>query len=319
LDALLEFRKLENLGFSFNLEIIRNCKFRKLVCSQKTRFKTEKVSISASQCNFRSGFEINLIKKKSNSVVMSNLKKTISVILIATFLVSIPLTLLNAKADIVEVVFTVEYDESYGKPVDGPPGLAKPPKNDDGDNYKIWFNRYTLSYVPMDMVVYTDNPDSLTAEFVFSAVSDAADAWDTATADTIVKTKTSTSGTASVVRNDENAVLFGDYPTDGVIAVATVWIDRRSKQLLECDIMFDTDFTWGDADYNGDGTVDNANVMDLQNIATHELGHCFNLADIYDSSLSYLTMYGYSGYGDIQKRTLADGDIAGIQSLFGAA
>jgi len=249
---------------------------------------------------------------------MSNLKKTIAVVLIATFLVSIPLAVLNTEADIVEIVFTVEYDESYGKPVDGPPGLVKPPKDDDSDAYKIWFSRYSVSYVPMDMVVYTDNPDLLSAGFVFSAVSDAADAWDTVTANTLVKSKTSTSGTASVDRNNENAVLFGDYPTDGVIAVATVWIDRRSKQLLECDIMFDTDFTWGNADPNGDGTVDNANVMDLQNIATHELGHCFNLADIYDSSLSSLTMYGYSGYGDIQKRTLADGDIAGIQSLFGA-
>jgi len=241
---------------------------------------------------------------------MSNLRKIIAVVLIATFLVSIPLTVLNTDADVVEVVFTVEYDESYGKPVDGPPGLVKPPKYDDGDAYKIWFNRYTVSYVPMDMVVYTENPQDLPENFVLTAVNSATGAWDSVTAETLIKSKTSGSGTASVVRNDENAVLFGNYPTTGVIAVATVWIDRRSKQLLECDIMFDTDWTWGDA------TVDSS-VMDLQNIATHELGHCFNLADIYDSSLSYLTMYGYSGYGDVEKRTLADGDIAGIQSLFG--
>jgi hypothetical protein len=82
--------------------------------------------------------------------------------------------------------------------------------------------------------------------------------------------------------------------------------------LLECDIMFDTDWTWGDA-------TDDTSLMDLQNIATHELGHCFNLADIYDSSQSQLTMYGYSGPGDTAKRTLEAGDIAGIQSLFGAA
>jgi hypothetical protein len=242
---------------------------------------------------------------------MPNLKKIIALVLIAIFLVSIPLTVLNSEADVVEVVFTVEYDESYAKPTDGPPGLVKPPKDDDGDAYKIWFNRYTVSYVPMDLVVYTDNPDGLSTDFVFNAVSDAVYAWDYVTADSLLNTITARTGTSSVNRNYENAVLFGDYPTTGVIAVATVWYDRRSKQMLECDIMFDTDFTWGDV------TV-NPSVMDLQNIATHELGHCFNLADIYDSSLSYLTMYGYSGYGDIEKRTLADGDIAGIQSLFGA-
>lgn len=250
---------------------------------------------------------------------MSNLRKIVAAFLIATFLISIPLAVLKTEADVVEVVFTVEYDESYGKPTDGPPGLVKPPKDDEGDVYKIWFNRYTVSYVPMDMAVYTDNPEGLTADFVISAVSDAAATWDTVTADTLVKSKTSKSGTASVIRNNENAILFGNYPTDGVIAVASVWIDRRSKQMLECDIMFDTDFTWGNADSNGDGTVDNASVMDLQNIATHELGHCFNLADIYDSSQSQLTMYGYSGNGDIEKRSLEAGDIAGIQSLFGAA
>jgi hypothetical protein len=102
-----------------------------------------------------------------------------------------------------------------------------------------------------------------------------------------------------------------DYSDQNVIAVTTVWYDRRSKQLLECDIMFNTDWTWGDA------TV-NPSVMDMQNIATHELGHCFNLADIYDSSQNHLTMYGYSYPGDFEKRTLEAGDIAGIQSLFGA-
>jgi len=58
-------------------------------------------------------------------------------------------------------------------------------------------------------------------------------------------------------------------------------------------------------------------VMDLQNIATHQLGHFFNLADIYDSTKSYLTMYGYSYEGDTAKRTLEAGDIAGIIKVFG--
>ncbi len=241
---------------------------------------------------------------------MLNLKKLVAAVLILTFLVSIPLAVVQIEADVVAVQFTVEYDESYGRPSE-PPGLAKPPKGDSDDDYKIWFNRYTVNYVPMDMVVYTSNPkQNFPTGFVITAVSAAANAWDAVTADLLVGDKTEKSGTTSVQQNEENAVFFGNYPTTGVIAVATVWIDRRSKTLLECDIMFDTDYTWGDA------TVDSS-VMDLQNIATHELGHCFNLADIYDSSLSYLTMYGYSEYGEVKKRDLADGDIAGIQSLFG--
>jgi hypothetical protein len=81
---------------------------------------------------------------------MSNLRKIAAIILIATFLASMPLALLKTETDVVKVEFTIQYDESYGKPADGPPGLAKPPKDSD-DVYKIWFNRYTVSYVPLDM------------------------------------------------------------------------------------------------------------------------------------------------------------------------
>ena len=57
--------------------------------------------------------------------------------------------------------------------------------------------------------------------------------------------------------------------------------------------------------------------MDLQNIATHELGHGVGLADIYDTTCSAVTMYGYSNNGDIQKRTLEVPDIRGLQTLYG--
>jgi len=247
---------------------------------------------------------------------MANLNKFVAAVLILTFLVSLPLAIVQIEADIVAVQFTIEYDESYGKPSE-PPGLAKPPKGDRNDDYKIWFNRYTVSYIPMDMYVYWENSYGLSEDFVYGAVCSAADAWDSVTYDTLVQDAFKRTGTAAIERNYENTVFFGDYSVSGVIAVATVWYNRRSRTLLECDIMFDTDWIWGDADPDNDGIAE-VNVMDLQNIATHELGHCFNLADIYDSSLDYLTMYGHSWYGDVEKRTLADGDKAGIQSLFGA-
>jgi len=112
------------------------------------------------------------------------------------------------------------------------------------------------------------------------------------------------------VQNYENAITFGDYPTAGVIAVTTVWYNPATKAIVEFDIMFDTDWTWGDA------TVD-ATKMDLENIATHEFGHSVGLADVYDSACSAVTMYGYSNYGEAQKRTLELPDITGLQKLYG--
>ena len=56
--------------------------------------------------------------------------------------------------------------------------------------------------------------------------------------------------------------------------------------------------------------------MDLQNIATHELGHSAGMGDLYSGSCSTQTMFGYSGYGEIIKRDLATGDIQGIRKLY---
>lgn len=91
--------------------------------------------------------------------------------------------------------------------------------------------------------------------------------------------------------------------------MATYWYNRVTREIVECDIQFNTYYNWG--------TSDEATVMDLQNIATHELGHFFNLSDIYDNSKDTLTMYGYSWDGDIAKRTLAAGDQLGIKAVFG--
>jgi len=104
-----------------------------------------------------------------------------------------------------------------------------------------------------------------------------------------------------------NSISFGNYPEEGVIAVTAIWF--QGKKIYEYDILFDTDFTWGDA------TVNPA-VMDLQNIATHELGHAVGMGDLYDTVCAEETMYGYSIEGETTKRDLNAGDILGIQTLY---
>ena len=119
--------------------------------------------------------------------------------------------------------------------------------------------------------------------------------------------------------NGKNEISFGNYDQAGVIAVCRMWVTRgkpSERRILEFDILFDTDFDWGDA------TVD-PGLMDLQNIATHELGHGMaGLDDIYDASWDYLTMYGYSSEGDTAKRsiegTATTGDIGGLKANYGS-
>ena len=164
--------------------------------------------------------------------------------------------------------------------------------------------------LPVSYEINPNNPQGLDETFVINAISTSAETWDAATSQELMNDIYTVDYTAAYgVQNYENALIFGNYPTAGVIAVTTVWYNPAAKAIVEFDIMFDTDWTWGDA------TLD-ATKMDLQNIATHELGHGVGLADVYDSACSSVTMYGYSDYGEIIKRTLENPDITGLLKLY---
>ncbi len=192
----------------------------------------------------------------------------------------------------------------YAKPVK-PPGRSKAPSC-----YKLLGVKWKA--LPVGYVINPTNPDNLTEGFVTGAVSSSAETWDAATSAELFDNTYTVDYTVQYgIQDFENALAFGDYPDSNVIAVTTVWYIPRGRKIVEFDILFNTDFTWGDA-------AANPSVMDLQNIATHELGHGVGLDDIYSSSCSEVTMYGYSGYGETQKRTLEQPDITGLQRMYGA-
>ena len=165
--------------------------------------------------------------------------------------------------------------------------------------------------LPVNYVINPTNPQGLLEAFVTSAISTSAETWDAVTSKELLDDfYTIDSAVNYGVQDYKNAIAFGNYPTAGVIAVTSIWYTRVGKQIVEFDIMFDTDFTWGDA-------MLNPAVMDLQNIATHEFGHGVGLADIYSTTCSTVTMYGYSSNGDVEKRTLEQPDITGLQKMYG--
>ncbi len=247
--------------------------------------------------------EITLINAVFAVPFMLHLKKIFALLFIAAFLSFIPLAFAESKSDVVQVTFVLKDDNSYAKP-GGTPGGSKP-----SVDYKIWFKGYkTDTTVPL--VVYTANPEGLSSSFVTAAIEASINTWDSETSATLVNTLTSVDGYGVLGKDDQNSIMFGSYSDNRAIAVTYAWINRATRQLVEYDILFNTYFTWGDAAVN-------SALMDLQNIATHELGHGFNLADIYDQSKSALTMYGYSGEGDTAKRTLEPGDITGLRVVFG--
>jgi len=238
-------------------------------------------------------------------------KKILVMLLVASLLVPISFSLLDEEQNVTVVVNEIKIDTNYGKPP-GTPGV-KPDKTDVGKpgDYKLMGEKWYVDDLPLTVYV----ADQVLADAIAEGVAE----WDEHTSASLV-TEVLYSEDASFAEELQtrqpdymNEVVFDDLDS-GIIAVCYTWYS--GDRIVQFDIAFNTDFTWGDADPNDDGITD-SNVMDLQNIATHELGHGFGLADIYKPKLSQLTMYGYSGYGDVAKRTLEQGDIDGIQALYG--
>lgn len=166
--------------------------------------------------------------------------------------------------------------------------------------------------LPVNYVINPTNPQDLDEAFVTSAISTSAETWDAATSSELFNDAYTVDPNVQYgVQDFQNAIVFGNYPESNVIAVTTIWWTPVGRRIVEFDIMFDTDWAWENA------AIDSSK-MDLQNIATHELGHGAGLDDIYDSACSEVTMYGYSGYGETQKRTLEQPDITGLQKMYGA-
>ncbi len=176
--------------------------------------------------------------------------------------------------------------------------------------YKLLGVKWTT--LPVNYIINPANPQGLTEEFVTLAISTSAETWDTATSKELFNDVYTVDYSAQYgVQNFQNAIAFGDYPDNNVIAVTSVWYTRVGKRIVEFDQIYNTRFSWGDA------TV-SPTAMDLQNIATHELGHGVGLNDIYSTTCSAVTMYGYSDNGETSKRTLEQSDITGLQKMYGA-
>ncbi len=174
------------------------------------------------------------------------------------------------------------------------------------------YGRTSLKWKSLSVqYVINSNGSNLEESVVTSAIQNAAETWDNATGAGLFNNVYSISNTAQWgVADGQNVLTWGNYGQSGVIAVTRYWIDTTTKSIAEFDIMFDTDYPWGDAESD-------SSLMDVQNIATHELGHGIGLADVYKVPCSAVTMYGYSNNGDIEKRTLAPPDITGLQILYG--
>ena len=113
----------------------------------------------------------------------------------------------------------------------------------------------------------------------------------------------------------KNVVSWGKLGK-GIVAQTTVWYKTQTKIIVEFGIVFSTAYKWG-IDADGEGTTYSlTKAFDVQNIATHEVGHTLMLDDLYFKGANALTMYGYVSYGQTYAISLGAGDIRGVKILY---
>jgi len=173
-------------------------------------------------------------------------------------------------------------------------------------------------------VVNPSNSKGLLSDFVFNNLTSDIAKWEDAGDGVIgngvrINILGDGSSTSAVLVADTsspdgvNEVYFADVSSSGAIAVTIVWGvfggPTFQRKLVEWDQIYDDmDFDWSSAG--------EASKMDFENIATHELGHSVGMADLYNSTCSEETMYGYATNGETKKRDLHQGDIEGINKLY---
>jgi hypothetical protein len=156
-------------------------------------------------------------------------------------------------------------------------------------------------------VHYRVNPNTADVSGEEVAIQAAANTWSTVTGADFQLVYDGATGATQAGYNGTNEVMWRNLGTTGIIAANYWWTDG-SGNYLEFDQEYNDYYTWS--------TTGAAGTFDVQNIATHELGHSLGLRDLYGDVGSpndmEKTMYGFGDTGETKNRTLEPDDRAGV-------
>ena len=175
--------------------------------------------------------------------------------------------------------------------------------------------RHTWAYLPICFTLDPDGTADVAGTSELTAVRDAFSTWE---GDIFSGIDFYDNGTGVHLTYDNYNVEidcnvvgwldFGYY--DPAAATLNWWSDGAGfYNITETHLLFNDRYTWCIGSVSGQ--------CDVQNIATHEIGHWLRLQDLYDDENSEQTMYWReSDDGETKRRSLEYGDINGAHYLY---
>ena len=162
-------------------------------------------------------------------------------------------------------------------------------------------------------VHYRVNPNTADVTGEQVAAQAAANTWSTVSGADFQFVYDGATGATQAGYNGTNEVMWRNLGGTGTIAANYWWTDA-SGNYLEFDQEYNDSYTWSTTGAGG--------TYDVQNIATHELGHALGLRDLYGDvgtpNDTQKTMYGFGGTGETKNRTLEPDDRAGVVWVYPA-
>jgi hypothetical protein len=95
----------------------------------------------------------------------------------------------------------------------------------------------------------------------------------------------------------------------GVLAMAGVYYNTKTNEIAGFRVVLDSMEDWS--------TKGEADMFDVESVLAHEMGHVAGLDHVNGRSNALLTMYPSTAPGETHKRTLAKGDLSGLDALYG--
>ena len=265
------------------------------------------------------------------SVMRNSIKWVISVVLISAMLL---LSIGNVAASTVHKSGKGSHDIvkrafiHYPKGLAAKGGIKGAPKDKDDQDIKAWYKYSGIHWantdIPINYVVNLSNSGD-NGSFLDGIIS-SFQVWEDDEQSSIdFEYSGSFTGEPSSLigegyMNGLNEVgwssLSSKYPN--AIAITLVWYNSLTGEIIEIDAAMNSDLPWSQAEVTGDPDKATGIVgtYDVQNIMTHEVGHWLMLEELYNKPARNQTMYGYGSTGEVKKRSLESGDIAGIREIY---